>query len=156
MTILILATGTTRNKHLLALEADYLKRLAKPWQVEVRELKASKHTNPLAARAEEADTQLTALKTLPAGNHPVLLHEHAPPPTTAALSNHLQNLLDNGHTPVFIIGGAAGFDDRVHAAIPHKLSLSPLTFPHQLCRLLLVEQLYRAHTLAIGHPYHRP
>ncbi|MFZ2586811.1 MAG: 23S rRNA (pseudouridine(1915)-N(3))-methyltransferase RlmH [Alphaproteobacteria bacterium] len=165
--MLLLPTGTCKDKHLLALEADYLKRLKKPWLLEVRELKASKAENPAQAKAEEAATQLAALKSLPAGTLPVLLHEHSPDlrspkgvagpnPTTEALAKQLQTWLNNGQTPAFFIGGAAGFHESVLAAVPTRLSLSPLTFPHQLCRVMLAEQVYRAYTLAIGHPYHRP
>lgn len=154
--MLLLPTGTTKDKHLLALEDDYLKRLKKPWQVEVRELKASKATTPAQAKAEEATFQLAALKTLPSNALPILLHEHAKPTTTEAFAKNIQMWLDNGQIPVFLIGGAAGFHESLLAAVPTKLSLSPMTFPHQLCRVMLAEQLYRAFTLSIGHPYHRP
>lgn len=161
MTIQILTTGTCRDKNILALESEYLKRLkglgAKAlWECSVREIKSSPATNPTQASREESTHQLAALAKLPPGALPVLLHEHAKPQPTMAFATQLAGWLEQGRTPVFLIGGAAGFDESVLEKVPTRLSLSPMTFPHQLCRALLAEQIYRAQTIAAGHPYHRP
>lgn len=156
MPLLILATGTCKDKSILALEAEYLKRLPKAWGVEVRELKASKHTSPEQARLEEQSFHLAALDKLPANAVPILLHEHAPPVTSSAFAKSVGQWLDAGKLPVFVIGGAAGFGPEALARVTNRLSLSSMTFPHQLCRALLAEQIYRAHTICVGHPYHRP
>jgi 23S rRNA (pseudouridine1915-N3)-methyltransferase len=156
MSIQILPTGSCRSQAILNLESEYIKRLKGIWQFSVRELKSSPATNPAQASREEATHQLAALSKLPPGALPVLLHEHAKPMDTMTFAKKLAGWLEQGRTPVFLIGGAAGFDDAVLATVPERLSLSPLTFPHQLCRALLAEQIYRAQTIATGHPYHRP
>lgn len=156
MSIQILPTGTCRDKSILSLESEYIKRLKGIWTLSVRELKSSPATNPGQASREEATHQLTAIGKLPPGAIPVLLHEHAKPIDTMAFAKKLAGWLEQGRTPAFLIGGAAGFDESVLAHVPERLSLSPLTFPHQLCRALLAEQIYRAQTIAAGHPYHRP
>lgn len=156
MSIQILPTGTCRDKAILALESEYIKRLKGIWQTTVRELKSSPAANPAQASREEAAHQLAAIGKLPPGSVPVLLHEHAKPTDTMAFAAKLANWLEQGRTPVFLIGGAAGFDESIEAKVTERLSLSPLTFPHQLCRAMLAEQIYRAQTIASNHPYHRP
>lgn len=156
MSILILPTGTCRDKSILALENEYIKRLKGIWNLSVRELKSSPASNPAQASREEAVHQLAAIAKLPPGAIPVLLHEHAKPVATMPFATKLAGWLEQGRTPAFLIGGAAGFDDSVLNAVPERLSLSPLTFPHQLCRALLAEQIYRAQTISTNHPYHRP
>ncbi len=147
--MLLFPTGLCKDKNLLALEADYLKRLKKPYALTIRELKAK-------TPADETTVQRAALAGLPASSVPILLHETGKPHTTVTLTRFIQTLLDNGQSPAFFIGGAAGFDPAFLDSVPTKISLSPLTFPHQMCRVLLIEQIYRAQTLATGHPYHRP
>lgn len=150
MKILILATGTTREKHLLALEAEYLGRFPKALQPMVRELPEGK------TPAQTAATQLAALHDAGPSAFKVALDERgvllSSPEWAAALAK--QGVL-GCKACVFIIGGADGLTDEVRSACTVVWGLGRLTFPHQLVRGLLAEQLYRAHTLNTGHPYHR-
>jgi len=75
--------------------------------------------------------------------------------STEQLSQRLENWRMTGGDVVFLIGGADGLDDACLERADEKLSLSALTFPHGLVRVIVAEQLYRAWTLLSGHPYHR-
>ena len=76
-------------------------------------------------------------------------------PRSEVLAARLSTWMETGKPLAFIIGGAEGLDARVITRANHVLSLGPLTWPHMLVRVMLVEQLYRARMIATGHPYHR-
>ncbi len=108
--------------------------------------------HPLEIRRREAALLLAAL---PARAVVVALDLGAPAPTSEALALALTAWTDTGRTPCFLIGGAEGLDAAVLARADHILSLGPLTWPHMLVRVMLAEQLFRAQSIASGHPYHR-
>lgn len=85
----------------------------------------------------------------------VALDQGAAAPTSEALARALTGWIESGRVPCFVIGGAEGLDASVLAASHHTLSLGPLTWPHMLVRVMLAEQLFRAQSIAAGHPYHR-
>lgn len=144
----IISTGKLRDSNLQALEAEYLKRLPGHWKIRVIE-------TPTAPTPEkEAALQLNALGKLPAGTQVVLLDEHGPNPTSPQLAAKLEHWQQAGSL-AFLIGGAAGFDGAFKKQYPVHLSFGKMTFPHQMMRLLLIEQLYRAVCINSGHPYHR-
>lgn len=156
MHLLILPTGRTRKKEILALEAEYARRLPTPWSYEVRELKASTATNPEQSSREESTTQLAVLKGLPPGSASIALDETGKQLTSHQWAENLRTWQTGGIRHLaFFIGGAAGFQPEVIQACTTTWSLSKLTLPHQLVRPLLAEQLYRSFTLLTGHPYHR-
>jgi 23S rRNA (pseudouridine1915-N3)-methyltransferase len=103
-------------------------------------------------RRREADAILAAL---PPHAVTVALDLGAAAPDSAKLADLLTRWLETGRSVCFIIGGAEGLDARVLAAAHHVLSLGPLTWPHLLARVMLSEQLFRAQSIAAGHPYHR-
>src|SRR5699024_2652867 len=84
----------------------------------------------------------------------ILLDERGKNFTSPQLAQHVQQLFDTGRHPVFIIGGAYGVNDALRARADTVWSLSNLVFPHQLVRLMVVEQLYRAQEITAGRPYH--
>lgn len=85
----------------------------------------------------------------------VLLDEHGTQYTSVAFSQYLQRQMNAGVRQLaFVIGGAWGFSPAVYAAATHKISLSPMTFNHQMVRLIFLEQLYRAHTILRHEKYH--
>ena len=95
------------------------------------------------------------LRQLQPSDHVVLLDEHGLELRSVELARWLQQKQTAApRRLVFVIGGPYGFSDAVRAAAAEQLSLSPLTFSHQLVRLLFVEQLYRAQTIIRGEPYH--
>ena len=101
------------------------------------------------ARSHESDVILARLKPT---DFVILLDERGKNVTSPALSELLQAHL--GQEVVFIIGGAYGVSDELRTRANFIWSLSSLVFPHQIVRLVLVEQIYRAQTIASGHPYH--
>jgi 23S rRNA (pseudouridine1915-N3)-methyltransferase len=150
MQLHILATGTTRDSHLLALESQYHTRMPQGWPVHLREVRDGLTPDMEAAH------QLAAWQGLPAPKALVVLDEKGRSLDSGKLAGQLQEWGNRGlRTVAFLIGGDQGLADRVRAEATLVLSLSPLTFPHQLVRVILAEQLYRAGTIMAGHPYHR-
>lgn len=150
MPIRILAVG---KKHEAWVEDGirrYEMRLKRPFTVEWVLLPHSAREG-LAARQEESERLLSRMK---ADDFVVLLDERGKLFDSPALSKLLLAPLEQSRQVVLIIGGAYGVDDSVHQRADVVWSLSPLVFPHQLVRLLLAEQLYRAQEIAAGHPYH--
>jgi len=128
----------------------YQKRLVKPWNSEWVLLPHSAREG-LAARQEESERILAKLTP---DDFVILLDERGKLLDSPALSRQLEQVFTTGKTPVVIIGGAYGVDDTITTRANLIWSLSPLVFPHQLVRLILTEQLYRAQEIAAGHPYH--
>lgn len=116
--------------------------------VEIPEARGS----PVEIRRREATFLLAAL---PAGALAIALDLGGSAPASEAFAARLTAWLDQGRPVAFVIGGAEGLDASVLARADHVLSLGPLTWPHQLARVMLAEQLYRARAIAAGHPYHR-
>ena len=92
---------------------------------------------------------------MPAGARLITLDERGQRLTTAALAEALQHWRQDGRDVALVIGGADGLAPRLKQRADTLLRLSDLTLPHGLVRVLLAEQLYRAHSLLSGHPYHR-
>ena len=107
---------------------------------------------PAEIRRREAATLLAAL---PEGAFAVALDSGGETPDSARLAALLERWLGLGRPLCFLIGGAEGLDATVIARADYVLSLGALTWPHLLVRVMLTEQLYRARSIAAGHPYHR-
>lgn len=95
------------------------------------------------------------LAALPASALVIALDLGAPAPDSETFSAQLTKWTEQARPMAFLIGGAEGLDRAVMARTDHVLSLGPLTWPHMLVRVLLAEQLFRARSIATGHPYHR-
>jgi len=133
--------------------AHYVKRLAPQFTLRESVLKdAPGHLCPEDKKLWEGKK---IMEKLGPGDFPVILDEHGKTLTSPQLSAKLTAWTEDPATsPCFIVGGAFGLADEVLAAARFKLSLSPMTFPHELARVLLLEQLYRASAIATGSPYH--
>lgn len=133
-----------------ALEAEYLGRFPAKLRPTVRELPEGKTS------AQTATTQLAALAELPQSSFVVALDERGALLTSPEWAAQLAKVAGQGlKTLAFLIGGADGLSDEVKNQCQAIWAFGKITFPHQLVRGLLAEQLYRAHTLNTGHPYHR-
>ena len=125
---------------------EYARRMPPEARVELVEMKPGK---------SKADEGKALLGALPAGATLLALDERGKAVTTQGLSVMLSEWMRDGTHPCFAIGGADGLADEVKERAAKLLSLSALTLPHQLVRVLLAEQLYRAWTILARHPYHR-
>ena len=148
--ITVLAIGNKHESWLLEGVERYSKRLQEPWKIQWVLLPHSAREG-LSARQDESERILDKLTHL---DYVVLLDERGKEFDSPALSSALQAVLPSGRRVVCIIGGAYGVDDELMARADLVWSLSPLVFPHQLVRLILVEQLYRAHTILASEKYH--
>ena len=134
---------------------EYTRRMPPEIRVELVEVKPEERGagRPVErARALEGERLLGAL---PAGATLLALDERGKSFTTQALAVMLSEWMRDGSHPAFAIGGADGLDDAVKARADKLFSLSALTLPHAMVRVLLAEQVYRAWTILARHPYHR-
>lgn len=120
--------------------------------VEIDPVHRAKTTNVRQAREEEGRR---ILKAIPKGADVIVLDERGRPWSTETLAGHLRDWLADGRDRALVVGGADGLSDECLARARERWSLSALTFPHPLVRVILAEQLYRAWSLTQGHPYHR-
>jgi 23S rRNA (pseudouridine1915-N3)-methyltransferase len=129
----------------------FLKRLAPYAKVEMLELREAREADAPAVKAQESEALLKA-----ATGHLVALDERGLSLRSSELATRVTQLENQAISHVSILlGGAEGHSDRLRRAVNESWSLSSLTLPHELARLVLVEQLYRAETIRAGHPYHR-
>jgi len=150
MSIKILAIGKKHESWVADGITRYEQRLRKPFDVSWQLLPHSAREGE-AARAEESDRILSKLSR---DAFVVLLDERGQNVDSPALASRLQGAFGSSKQVAVIIGGAYGVDDRVRQRADFVWSLSKLVFPHQLVRLILAEQLYRAQEIAGGRPYH--
>ena len=155
MKIVVLSVGRVRQRFVLDAEGEYLQRIKGSFQVELVELgmESPESMKPAEVQAREAEEVLKKTKNY---DYLVVLDERGKEMSSKALSEFVQARMNSGIKSVcFVIGGAYGFAEKVRQEADLILSLSALTFPHQLTRMLLVEQLYRSHTLIKGISYHK-
>jgi 23S rRNA (pseudouridine1915-N3)-methyltransferase len=150
MPIRIIAVGKKHESWVSEGIERYQKRLKRPFNVEWVLLSHSS-LDALAARQEESGRILSRLDNR---DYVVLLDEHGKNISSIDLSTQLTSLLDISQPVVMVIGGAYGVDETVAKRANFIWSLSNLVFPHQLVRLLLIEQLYRAQEIGAGKAYH--
>ena len=135
---------------------EYARRLPARWRFAVREVAPANAGDVAGRTAREGDALLAAAASASSGEpYLVALDERGRAHTTRELAARLERWQTLGRDVVLLVGGADGLHERVAARADERWSLSPLTFPHPLVRVIVAEQLYRAHTLLSGHPYHR-
>lgn len=155
MKITLLVVGKTVNKHFVELIDDYAGRLKHYVGFELQVIPDLKNTKSLSESQQKAMEGEMILKAIQPGDVMVLLDEHGKEFRSIELSKWMEGKMQTvSKRLVFVIGGPYGFSDDVYAAAREKLSLSKMTFSHQMIRLIFVEQLYRAMTIMRGEPYH--
>ena len=135
----------------------YAKRLPADWPLEVKIIKpADRQAGKTSQQnmAIEAQRLEVALKNVPGTR--VALDEHGKTVTTEAFLRVIQTQQEQQGGIIFVIGGADGLDADFKRRCSISLQLSAMTLPHAMVKVLLIEQIYRAYSLATGHPYHRP
>lgn len=158
MRVLVLAVGRLKSVE-SELAARYLKRAAQAGRnigirsLEVVEIRESKAAESERRKLEES---IALANVIPEGAAIVLLDERGEGLASAAFAERVAQWRDCGQPAVaFIIGGADGLAENLRARSRTTLSFGNATWPHQLVRIMLLEQLYRAVTILAGHPYHR-
>jgi 23S rRNA (pseudouridine1915-N3)-methyltransferase len=157
MTITLLAIGKLKEASLQKLIHEYLARIRRYTNFEYIELKAEKRKkteNDACVKARECEK---IQKTLNPQDLVIALDEHGAEQTSLEFAKFLEGhqLRGNVKRIVFVLGGATGFSDEFLKAADQQLALSRMTLPHRLCRLLFVEQLYRALSIVAGESYHK-
>lgn len=155
MKIRLLAVGQKMPKWVQETFNDYNNRLVKNTQLELVEIPPvhrSKTTNPHKAMQVEGENILSALNP---NEKLILLDEHGKSVSTKFLAQSIKDWQMNGFDIAIVIGGADGVSDEVKKKAFQKWSLSLLTFPHPLVRVIVMEQIYRAYSIIANHPYHR-
>jgi 23S rRNA (pseudouridine1915-N3)-methyltransferase len=155
MKITFISVGKTEDAYLKEGIEKYVKRLKhyiKVIIVEIDELKNTKALTPEQQKAKEAELILKKIFPL---DHVILLDENGMELSSQQFAAYInKKALGSVANVVFIVGGPYGFDPSVYERANDKLSLSAMTFSHQMVRLFFVEQLYRAFTIIKGEPYH--
>ena len=150
----LMMVGKTTDKHFVALIDEYVKRVGHymPFSLTViPELKATRSLTEEQQRQAEGEQ---ILKLLQPGDTVVLLDEHGQELRSVELARWVEQKRQTARRLVFVIGGPYGFSQAVYGRCDEKLSLSRMTFSHQMVRLIFTEQLYRACTIIKGEPYH--
>jgi len=155
MKIALLQTGKTTGKHISEGVEIYSARLKKYCGFEIITIPELKETRSMPVKEQKAREGKKILQALGKDDFVVLLDERGKELRTIDFAEWLENRLRiQVKRLVFVIGGPWGFTEEVNEIANFRLSLSKMTFPHQLVRLLFAEQLYRAFTIIKGEPYH--
>ena len=155
MKITLLQNGKTTDKSISAIVDLYAKRIKKYSAFEIITLPELKNTKNMPVQEQKNKEATKIIQSVTDDDYIILLDERGKELNTLEFSGILEKLFFLPKKRiVFIIGGPWGFSDEVYARADYKMSLSKMTFPHQLVRLLFLEQLYRIFTIIKGEPYH--
>ncbi|WP_339887814.1 23S rRNA (pseudouridine(1915)-N(3))-methyltransferase RlmH [uncultured Flavobacterium sp.] len=155
MNIKLITIGKTDNKNLQTLIEEYTKRLSFYIKFDLEIIPDIKNVKNLSeAQQKEKEGELILSKITPTDNL-ILLDENGKTFSSVGFSEFLQKKMNAGiKTLVFVIGGPYGFSESVYQKANGKVSLSEMTFSHQMVRLFVIEQLYRGFTILKNEPYH--
>ena len=155
MNIKLLTIGKTDNKNLQSLIDEYTKRLGFYVKFDLEIIPDIKNVKNLSeAQQKEKEGELILSKLAPT-DQLILLDENGKEFSSVGFSEFLQKKMNAGiKTLVFVIGGPYGFSEGVYKAAQGKVSLSQMTFSHQMVRLFVIEQIYRSFTILRNEPYH--
>ncbi|GAB4420397.1 MAG: 23S rRNA (pseudouridine(1915)-N(3))-methyltransferase RlmH [Sideroxydans sp.] len=155
MKLRILAVGHKMPAWIADGFQEYAKRMPREARIELIEIKPEPRTTGKTAEQIMEAEATRILAALPQNALCIALDEHGAQPTTKQLAAQMQEWMQAGRDVAFLIGGADGLHPSLKHQAQQLLALSACTLPHGLVRVLLAEQLYRAHSLLHNHPYHR-
>ncbi|MFD0793573.1 23S rRNA (pseudouridine(1915)-N(3))-methyltransferase RlmH [Mucilaginibacter litoreus] len=155
MKITFITVGKTEDAYLKEGIEKYVKRLKHYTKLELADLPELKNTKALTEDQQKAREAELILKKITSQDYVILLDEGGTEYTSVKFANYInkRSVLSSANM-VFVVGGPYGFHESVYQRANDKLSLSRMTFSHQMVRLFFVEQLYRAYTIIKGEPYH--
>ena len=157
MRVVLLCVGKLKEAYWKSACAEYLKRLSRYGQFEIVEVPDAPeplHTSEALeeqVRALEGERLLAKVRT---DDHVIALAIDGKGYTSESFAAHVERVSQNGRL-VFVIGGSLGLSDAVYARAQERISFSSLTFPHQMMRVIFLEQLYRACRIMSNQPYHK-
>jgi 23S rRNA (pseudouridine1915-N3)-methyltransferase len=155
MKITLLVIGKTDKKYILEGIAEYEKRLSHYCKFEIKVIPDIKDSKSMSAQVQMQKEGELILKSIRLPGEIILLDEKGKEHSSVEFAKFIEKKAVTGQKELtFIIGGPYGFSPEVKSAANAMLSLSRLTFSHQIVRLLFMEQLYRAMTIIKGEPYH--
>ncbi len=155
MNIKLIAIGKTDDKNLQSLINDYSKRLSFYIKFDLEIIADIKNVKNLSENQQKEKEGELILSKLTSTDQLILLDENGKTFTSIKFSEELQKKMNSGiKTLIFVIGGPYGFSENVYAKANGKISLSQMTFSHQMVRLFFIEQLYRGFTILKNEPYH--
>lgn len=154
MRISLLMVGKTTDPRLVSLIDDYRQRLSHYVPFELAVIPDIKNAKALSQEQLKRAEGEAILRFLPPSMDVFLLDEHGREFRSIEFADFLQKKMSTGKDLVLVIGGAYGFSKEVYTRANGKLSLSQMTFSHQMIRLMAIEQIYRAMTILRGEPYH--
>ena len=155
MNIRLIAIGKTDSNALQSLIDDYTKRLSFYIKFDLEIIPDIKNVKNLSESQQKEREGELILSKITATDHLVLLDENGKTFSSVGFSEELQKKMNSGlKTLVFVIGGPYGFSETVYQKSQGKISLSQMTFSHQMVRLFFIEQLYRGFTILKNEPYH--
>lgn len=155
MKLFIVSVGHKMPDWITTGYSEYAKRMPREARIELLEIRPEPRTTGKTTQQIMEAEAGRILAALPSGCRRIALDEHGAQPTTKQLAAQMKDWMGEGRDVAFIIGGADGLHDSVKQAAGQLMALSALTLPHAFVRVLLAEQLYRAHSLMHNHPYHR-
>lgn len=155
MKFALMVVGKTATGYLKQGIDEYIKRLSHYVSFDMQHLADIKNTKKLTESQQKQAEGNCILQRLEASDYVVLLDEHGREYTSMEFSSYIQKRMSSGaRRVVFVVGGPYGFSPDVYARANDKLSLSKMTFSHEMIRLIFTEQLYRACTILNHEPYH--
>lgn len=155
MKTILLVVGRTTDKHFLASIEEYVSRVNHymPFSIEV--IPELKDTKKLSEQEQKQRESELIQKTLQPSDYLVLLDEHGTEYRSVEFAQWIQKkLASSPRRLIFLVGGPYGFANNIYEIAKEKISISKMTFSHQMIRLLFVEQIYRTMTILNGEPYH--
>lgn len=159
MNIKIIAVGKVREKYMMEGIKEFSKRLSRYCKLEIIEVQDEKAPEKLSIKQMEIIKEREGKRILckiPSNGHVIILDIDGKNLSSQELSDKMDQLMVDGvNDIVFIIGGSIGLSREVIAKSDFKLSFSKMTFPHQLMRMILLEQIYRGFKIMKGEPYHK-
>ncbi len=150
----LLLVGKTTNKHISACIEDYVDRIGHYMPFSIQVIPELKNTKKLSMSQQKEREGELILKKLQEGDHVILLDENGKEMRSVEWAEWIEKKTHGVRSLVFVVGGPYGFSDAVYERSNGKISLSRMTFSHQMVRLIFVEQVYRACTIIKGEPYH--
>lgn len=154
MRLVVAVVGKPRDRHLAAAIDDYETRAARYWPLEVVEVRQASGRGVAPADAQRREAE-RLLEQLPASATVLACDERGDRLTSPQFATLLSSARDRAQDVALVIGGAFGLTDELRSRASRSIQLAPWTLPHEMARLVLAEQLYRAGTIVRGEPYHK-